>query len=64
METHFNLQSEIAKANAEHLENRPLVWGVDMTIPAFLIRQYLDMPYSGSMGGEKEIDVPDLSSKP
>ena len=64
METPFNLAVEIAKANAEHLENRPLVWGVDMTIPAFLIRQYLDMPYSGSMGGEKEIDVPDLSSKP
>ena len=60
----FNLSSEISKANAEQLENRPLMWGVDMTIPAFLIRQYLDMPYSGSIGGEKEIDVPDLTSNP
>ena len=35
----FDLQSEIAKANAEQLENRPLVWGVDMTIPAFLLKR-------------------------
>ena len=38
METPFNLAVEIAKANAEHLENRPLVWGVDMTIPDFLLK--------------------------
>ena len=59
----FNLQSEIAKANAEQLD-RLNVWDSQaLTIPAFLIRQYLDMPYSGSIGGEKEIDVPDLTRK-
>ena len=63
METPFNLAVEIAKANAEHLENRPLVWGVDMTIPWF-VRKSAELSFAMSYGLRIEYWVPDLSSKP
>ena len=52
----FDLQSEIAKANAEQLENRPLMWGVDMTIPWFIEKVNM-------VDGCADVIVPDLTRK-